>query len=548
MEIITQYRVFIASPSGLEEVREVLRAELRDYNGIDANQRGVSFLAVGWEDVLGGAGRPQSLINDDLKKCDVFILVLRDRWGSRPDTEGPYTSGCQEEFEEALKCLEDPKLPMADILVFFGSVDPARLADPGPQLSQVLQFRAELEKSKKHFHFLFDSVEMLKKRLRQHLAAWVYRHEKEQSLGPSAPEQSPLGPDESPLETSSLAIKNAQHLADEGNLTGAEIAFAKLSIGRPNPEALQRYGQFLMRTGRFELARLMHERVVDLSSEVGERWKAAAFSSLGKIYRERGELVRAEEKLNQALDIYERLNSKEGKGYPYVELGVIAITRGELVRAEEKLNQALGIFVNQAQPIGEAKTHLNLGIVYRERGELVRAEEKQNQALEIFERLGHQEGMASSYGNLGNIFLDRREYGDAKNMFLESLRINQTLGYRAGIAKAYGSLGNIYNEQGRFDDARKEYLKSLDIDRELGRREGMAVSYENLGEVYKSLGKLDLAEEALLKALEVSEHLRFRNGLITSYTTLGKVYKSLGKLDRAEEALLKAMEIKEGPS
>jgi hypothetical protein len=85
---IKGYRVFIASPSGLEKEREAFRDTLHKYNGMDAIARGVSFIPVGWEETIGGRRRPQSIINDEAKTCDCFIMVLWDRWGSPPDKNG----------------------------------------------------------------------------------------------------------------------------------------------------------------------------------------------------------------------------------------------------------------------------------------------------------------------------------------------------------------------------------------------------------------------------------------------------------------------------
>jgi hypothetical protein len=67
---ITQYRVFIATPGGLDDERKSFRKTLEDYTASDAEPRGVTFQPVGWEETLGGPGRPQGLINDDLKECD----------------------------------------------------------------------------------------------------------------------------------------------------------------------------------------------------------------------------------------------------------------------------------------------------------------------------------------------------------------------------------------------------------------------------------------------------------------------------------------------
>jgi hypothetical protein len=72
---ITEYRVFIGTSGGLDDERESFRKILQDYTVSDAGPRGVTFHPVGWEETIGGVGRPQELINEDLRQCDYAIFV-----------------------------------------------------------------------------------------------------------------------------------------------------------------------------------------------------------------------------------------------------------------------------------------------------------------------------------------------------------------------------------------------------------------------------------------------------------------------------------------
>ena len=101
---VRAYRIFIATPGGLEMERETFRRVVSEYNETDALPRSVQFVPVGWEDTLASVGRPQALINQDLHTCDYFLIALWDRWGSPPDHEGVHSSGTEEEFDEALQC------------------------------------------------------------------------------------------------------------------------------------------------------------------------------------------------------------------------------------------------------------------------------------------------------------------------------------------------------------------------------------------------------------------------------------------------------------
>src|SRR6185295_17090308 len=46
---VTAYRIFIASPGGLDDERHVFRRIINDYNETDALDDGALFVPVGWE-------------------------------------------------------------------------------------------------------------------------------------------------------------------------------------------------------------------------------------------------------------------------------------------------------------------------------------------------------------------------------------------------------------------------------------------------------------------------------------------------------------------
>lgn len=174
---LTCLNVFIASPGGLGEERKAFRDAAQEANEADAIARGILYRPIGWEDTLGGIGRPQTIINEDIRKCDYLILLLWNRWGSPPDTNtSHFTSGTEEEFHVAKEC---HKLgSMRQILIFFKAIDPHQLSDPGPELNKVLSFKKDLEQRKEYLFHTFDSIENFKTLIRKHLAAWLRDEEK----------------------------------------------------------------------------------------------------------------------------------------------------------------------------------------------------------------------------------------------------------------------------------------------------------------------------------------------------------------------------------
>ncbi len=172
---IQQYRVFIASPGGLEAERTCFRDRLRRFSNLHGDDRGALFHPVGWEDTVGGVGRPQALINADLEQCDYAVFVLHDRWGTPPGSGA--TSGTDEEWKLAEELYKANKI--RNIALFFKNVDARRLRDPGPQLQAVLAFKKQIEEGKRYLFNEYEGIDRFDEVLEGHLAKWLKDHEAE---------------------------------------------------------------------------------------------------------------------------------------------------------------------------------------------------------------------------------------------------------------------------------------------------------------------------------------------------------------------------------
>ena len=312
---VTAYRVFIASPGGLENERKAFREVLGNYNDSDAIERGVIFLPIGWENTPGGVGRPQQLINEDVRSCDFFVMVLWDKWGSAPqrESDGPYTSGSEEEFTVAQEC--HGQASMREIVILFKDVVPEKLNDPGPQLSSVLDFRKKLEAEKSFLFENFDKEEVFNERLRRHLARWVRNHEgapapQSAAAGvPAMPQQIALDAStEPPEEASSELVRGAEQLAQAGHITEAEQVFAEAVSGEvADLDTLSRYGAFLVEKGSLAGAEDVFVRLGDLAREREKPdWEVASLNNLAGLYGAQGMLDKAAESYAAALAISER--------------------------------------------------------------------------------------------------------------------------------------------------------------------------------------------------------------------------------------------------
>lgn len=347
---VTEYRIFIATPGGLDEERKAFRDTVREYNEIDALDREITFTPVGWEDTLGGVRRPQDVINDQLVRCDYFLLLLWDRWGSPTDKEASsgYSSGCEEEYELALGCLRDSDCYMREVAVFFKAADHRQLSDPGDQLKRVLSFKEGLEREKTVYFKTFDEVSAFRQLLLKYLAKWVRDHENDTDPTPTPSMPPPLA-SRPEMPASDETLNRAEELVEAGDLESAEGIFARAAAAG-SLEAFDRYGNFLLRVGRLAQAEEMYLQVLISLAEGQEEWAARSYGTLGEIYHIKQDIARAEKMYLKAIELHLALGSLKGLSTLYSNLAVICEGRGEWEKAIDLRGKALEI-ASEASPI-----------------------------------------------------------------------------------------------------------------------------------------------------------------------------------------------------
>ncbi|MEB0287132.1 DUF4062 domain-containing protein [Cryobacterium sp. 10S3] len=156
MSNVNELRVFIASPGDLAEERAELRDIERRVNSL-FGATGQRVRVTGWEETLPAFGRPQGQINPMVDDCDVFVGLLRRKWGS---PTGISDSGFSEEFERALdRRKRSGTLP--EIAMYFANLSQGELDDAGPELNRVLDFRRRLETERLALYSTFTTPDNL---------------------------------------------------------------------------------------------------------------------------------------------------------------------------------------------------------------------------------------------------------------------------------------------------------------------------------------------------------------------------------------------------
>jgi len=171
MASLELFKVFMASPSDLPDERKIFHQVIEEVNKILAHAINIHLEAVGWEDTLIGSGRPQSIINEDLKQCDIIVFNLWKRWGSPTPR---YSSGFEEEFQLADTLNMQSGRP--EVFIYFRGDIADIKGDDEEQIEKVKCFRTRITTEKKYLARLYHNTDEWQRLLREHLCLWLNQH------------------------------------------------------------------------------------------------------------------------------------------------------------------------------------------------------------------------------------------------------------------------------------------------------------------------------------------------------------------------------------
>lgn len=511
-------RVFIASPGDLGEERQLFPSILEDVNRISAHGKGIHLEPLGWEDTLPGMGRPQALINEDVKRCDLFVMLLWRRWGT---PSGEYSSGSEEEFELARKLHEDQDKPK-DIWLFFKDVSEEMMADPGAQLSKVLDFRKGIEAGRVCLYRKFQAPSDFRAILIDCLCQWIdqgerllcptpsaqvlnrYREQMEELQKQLDGERAARESAQSLLRTTALQLgRRAVKAAREGRPTEAEQDFSASLQTYPLPFIMTSYGTFLFDQGNMPAAEQMYRR--SLKNDPSDHWTWLCLAdTLGELKRP----TEAEQAYRAAIKL------APSDSYALTSLGMFYEDADRLQEAEKEYR--LAVQVNQQ----DAFSWSRLGGLLENTGRIVEAEEAYRHCIAADDQYAH------GWNNLGSLLEKTKRLEEAQEAYETATRVDPDYAY------AWCNLGHLLETMKQADQAEEAYRKATKVDPRY------AYCWVLLGRLLQKQGRLKESEQAFRKAVKVDSRYEY------AWSLLGDLMQETGRPAEAITAYEEALDLK----
>jgi tetratricopeptide (TPR) repeat protein len=333
---------------------------------------------------------------------------------------------------------------------------------------------------------------------------------------------------------------NAKRMSDFKNLRrAADLALEKgrrLGGSQVVAQALVYKGDALLLTGHGREARASFQEARELFSKEDDRTQAALMlTRMGVTLHEQSELDDAEEAFKTALSINESTGNVIGRALQLGNLGLIARDKGDLARAQELMEQSNALFIEAGDRVYEARSSTllgtvlleealvmtrqsgtridevraldNLGLGLERQGRFGEALKLHEQALAIAESIGDNSRTAYVRAGLAETLLHLGQLRRAREQFNQALAAKQQIGDRVSSARILGALARLTYQEGDIKAARKWSEESLRLAREAGARNVEAEAIRDLGVWSYASNDLSGAREQLEDA-----QARLKNG------------------------------------
>lgn len=269
------------------------------------------------------------------------------------------------------------------------------------------------------------------------------------------------------------------------------------------------------------------------------------YNALGTLDRYAGELVRAEERLGEALRAANSLGLPLAVADIRHRLAFVMLNAGKPREARDQLLKVLVDAKRLKDGVLEAKVLNILGVASWNLGEHKAARRYYERCLARSHRNPMPDQIADLYSNLGLIAWKQGKLAEGTRLLTRSVAMRRKSGNRFGMAAALLNLGIIREQQGKAASARRAFTRAQDMARAIGYRQVETASLINLSNL--ALAHDSHADAVVLasKAVDLSRQTRDPRNEAIARENLALALVGLRRFDDARRELVEAMTIGE---
>lgn len=217
--------------------------------------------------------------------------------------------------------------------------------------------------------------------------------------------------------------------------------------------------------------------------------------------------------------------------------GLVYAYKGEIKKAVIYYMNALKIFDKIGSHNGRAIAAFHLGDLYVRYKDSKQAKFYFFMALDGFEQANQPKKVAAVMNSLGWMYMEQKDWDSAVHYYNRSLILKQELKDKSGIANTLNNLGLIYYEKGNYQKSRQLHQEAYDIMVELNDNNSMAIFYNNIGNTFSAEKDFARGVKYSQKAYEISKKTGILETQYLAAHSTYLAYKNLGQYKQAFEIL-----------
>lgn len=214
----------------------------------------------------------------------------------------------------------------------------------------------------------------------------------------------------------------------------------------------------------------------------------ALYVMRGLAYRRQSIYGDALDNYNEALKYARQLNDRNAEADVLLELATMYEMSGEVIRAIELDQQALDIYIALKDTASIVTIYNNLGIIYMEQSDEAGAIRYYRKAIDLNDKIGDRLANARTMNNIGLVYQKQRKLDSALFYFTTALSALDADKQKYGFALVTNNIGVCYRDLGKYDLALKHFETAKELQTALNDQYGLALSTFNIGRIHYHTG------------------------------------------------------------
>lgn len=226
-------------------------------------------------------------------------------------------------------------------------------------------------------------------------------------------------------------------------------------------------------------------------------------------------------------------------------LGLYSFFKGNYFDAEDYLQKAIQLQERLRDTSDLADSYNFLAGIYGESGQYTKSINVLFQAIRIYELQNDKKGLVKAFNNLGFLYMKLEDYNKAMEYYKKAIALVDTYHLKYNLGFVYSNLGICFKEFTQNDSALIYYHKALTEYKTNNTLNAIPILYQSLGNLYGfRLEQNDSALVYFIRGIELAKKYD-PNSLIELYYSLGLLKKKQMNYPESRNALSKSLAVAE---